>query len=252
MKQDGKLKVLSIDFDFFQNVSKPVLTQYYPDGIDLSTNLSKIVWGSKYSDGYPFADKIKSVKINRTLFAQMLTIINNQDIFIPCLIAQSHVHIYDFICKLMEEDPEQRLDIVNVDLHHDLFNDNKELDCGNWIGKLYETFENVHASWIARKVSDACYGIKPGELPIEHNFDKIMDAEFDAVFLCRSDAWVPPHLDDFFNEMVELCSSHFYCAKGEKCVLKPRDISDIIESENQAYEQLKDAYDRIRKDSQSC
>lgn len=28
-------------------------------------------------------------------------------------------------------------------------------------------------------------------------------SDFDYVFLCRSDAWVPPHLDCYFDELSE-------------------------------------------------
>ena len=34
------LNVLSIDFDYFQNVSKDVLMNCYPAGLDLSTELN--------------------------------------------------------------------------------------------------------------------------------------------------------------------------------------------------------------------
>lgn len=39
-------RVLSIDFDFFPKVNKTQLSEY-PDGIDLPTELSEIVWSTR-------------------------------------------------------------------------------------------------------------------------------------------------------------------------------------------------------------
>lgn len=52
-------RVLSIDFDYFQNASKEALMKY-PDGFDLQPSLSQQVWKGKY-DFKPSADLIKTV-----------------------------------------------------------------------------------------------------------------------------------------------------------------------------------------------
>lgn len=44
------LKVLSIDFDYFQNVNADTIRSCYPDGIDLPTELSTIVWSGYYAN----------------------------------------------------------------------------------------------------------------------------------------------------------------------------------------------------------
>lgn len=44
------LNVLSIDFDYFQKVSKDVLMNCYPDGLDLSTELSIFTWSGYYNN----------------------------------------------------------------------------------------------------------------------------------------------------------------------------------------------------------
>lgn len=233
----SRLKVLSIDFDFFQDVDAHTMRYYYPDGVDLPTNLSTIVWGSKYSKRYKFSDKISSVKINTNLFAQMLTILDNQDADTPVLIAQSHVSIYNFIHKHMEG--HDGVSIVNVDMHHDIFNDNPEVDCGNWLYHIAHDIPNTKINWITREVSLECYGIIPEDnLKAEFNFDKIQNASFDIIFLCRSDAWTPPHLDDWFTRMAGHIISHFTNVKGQVDVLQPRDISAIIEAEDKLYEEM--------------
>ena len=232
-----KLKILSIDFDFFQDTDIDTLRYGYPEGIDLSTGLSKIVWAGKYSTKHKYGEKIKSVKINIPLFNQIIDILNNQNCNIPVLIAQSHVSIYDFIHENMKD--KDKLDIVNIDLHHDILNDNDELDCGNWICHIVSDFPNTNVQWITRKVSLECYGMNSNRnIPARFDFDKIQNECFDAIFLCRSDAWVPPHLDDYFDEMIDFCTDKFNNVIGQKEVLTPRDISDIIKIEDEIFEKF--------------
>ena len=56
------LKVLSIDFDYFQNVDADTIRSCYPDGIDLSTELSTIVWSGYYANDRT-RNKLSSVTI---------------------------------------------------------------------------------------------------------------------------------------------------------------------------------------------
>lgn len=49
MAKKQRLRVLSIDFDYFQVVDKDTVQSCYPDGIDLDTSLSTVVWASHYA-----------------------------------------------------------------------------------------------------------------------------------------------------------------------------------------------------------
>lgn len=232
-----KLRVLSIDFDFFQNVDKRTLLDY-PEGVDLSPEISTIVWGSKYVFPYDSRDRIKAVTVDQEKLNQLIDILDKQDENIPVLIAQSHVSIYDFIHENMRG--KNSLSIVNIDLHHDIFNDNIELDCGNWINHIKKDFPDTTISWITREVSLDCYGIGYfDKIPFELNFDKITDAEFDIVFICRSDAWLPPHLDWHFDNLVKFCSVKFCNALAQNSILKIRDVSGIISEEEKLFEEMK-------------
>lgn len=230
-----KLKILSIDFDFFQDVDAETLMKCYPDGIDLPTDITKITWGGRYSDRCPYKDKIQAVKINQSFFKQMLNILKKQNKDIPVMIMQSHKHIYNFIHDNAEKQDD--LFVVNVDLHHDVTNDNDEVDCGNWISHIGTDFPNSTFCWITREVSFECYEIDfSGHIPAYFDFDKIKDMDFDAIFICRSDSWLPPHLDKHFNKMLNVCGDTFDNVICENCVLTPRDISDIIRFENEIFE----------------
>ena len=127
---EERFKVLSIDFDFFQNTTKDILV-HYPDGVDVPSEISTIVWGSYYVG--PKKEIIESVTLNRGLFCQMMAILSKLRSDIPVKIANSHVNAYDFIHQYRNG---KEVAVFNVDLHHDLFNDNPELDCGNWLKHL--------------------------------------------------------------------------------------------------------------------
>ena len=64
------LNILSIDFDFFQIVNKDTLLTCYPDGHDLSTELSKIVWADYYVNPKT-KDKLNAVKANHKLIGNL-------------------------------------------------------------------------------------------------------------------------------------------------------------------------------------
>lgn len=228
---EERFKVLSIDFDFFQNTTKDALS-HYPDGVDVSSEISTIVWGSYYVG--PKKEIIESVTLNRGLFCQMLAILSKLRSDIPVKIANSHVHAYDFIHQYRNG---KEVAVFNVDLHHDLFNDNPELDCGNWLKHLKDDLPETNIHWIARPISLECYGIN--DFPVETDFEKIKNIDFDAVFICRSDPWTPPHLDEYFDRMVELCAALFDSTYVENQVLKPRDLSGIIEAEEQIFDELR-------------
>ena len=134
MAKKQRLRVLSIDFDYFQVVDKDTVQSCYPDGIDLDTNLSTVVWASHYAIPSQ-KEKLDKVFCNQEELRLIRHILNNNcKATAPVCIANSHVHIYDFIKKNMESFGATSVDVTNVDMHHDLFNDNPYLDCGNWLG----------------------------------------------------------------------------------------------------------------------
>lgn len=225
------MNVLSIDFDFFQDATAKQLKQY-PDGVDYGTEMSKIVWSSYYTDLSMKRLDLNSITINQDFFDQMIEIIQNQDFCIPVLITNSHKYIYDFIME--HWDKNEDIEIWNVDMHHDVFNNNPQLDCGNW-GKHIIDDANATLHWIGRTMSIEAYGLGCiKDFPMEDNFDSIRCQQFDALFLCRSDPWLPPHLDDKFTDMANECCDHFIKVLGEPKVMIPRDISEWVKSFEEA------------------
>jgi hypothetical protein len=235
MKVKPTLKVLSIDFDFFQVVDLDTLF-HYPDGHDFMTDFSKFIWANHYAD--PREDEIlRKVSVNQKLFAEIKDIlISNASAEKPVMIANSHKYIYDFIVDEMNTKKWRDLAVVNVDMHHDMFNDNEKLDCGNWVSHIYRKFPGTYISWIANPISNEAYGLGENLMQlVQTDFSSIRNQQFDMIFLCRSDIWTPPHLDSYFDELYHLILEHYWDIRVDRQVSKPRDLTEELEAQKKVY-----------------
>lgn len=222
------MRVLSIDFDYFQNVSKEMLF-YYPDGVDNSTDMSEIVWSNYYSEP---DSAINKVGIMQNEFDTIKRILTSVEPDCPVMIANSHIHIYNFICGLCVAN--ETLSVVNVDMHHDFVNDCVKLNCGNWLSHLVERQKSAGGQfsfgWVANPVSLSMYDIDNPDRDelkvlkdlILTSLSEIEGKPFDAVFMCRSDTWSPPHLDKYFIELCDVARRHFDSIIIEKGIDVPR------------------------------
>lgn len=234
-----RLKVLSIDFDYFQNVDVDTIRTCYPDGVDLPTELSTIVWSGYYANDQT-KNKLNSITIlddELKLLRKLLTSKDNFMVSTPVLIANSHVHIYDFIHEYMDKFNATDVNIVNIDMHHDFFNNNEKLDCGNWLSHIYDDYPNhCNVSWIANPISSICYDFNAKlNSIVKTSIQSIKDFKFDIIFLCRSDNWLAPHLDCYFNDLVKLISLRFPNVCIEQSVQTPRDMNHIVDVIHKAY-----------------
>lgn len=202
------MRVLSIDFDYF-----PVCTREnydsFPDGIEQNPQLSEVIWATKYL----FADGVDKIQLNREELQKVKRIIErNSDKakkvkgrkYAKAMVTLSHTQAYYFITSHIEDAEE--IEIVNLDAHHDLFNKNPDLDCGNWLGFLREELkEKVKIKWVTNQVNLELYGF--GDTDIGRLFyttiDDIADTDYDLIFLCRSDSWLPPHFDNDFIDLAD-------------------------------------------------
>lgn len=215
-------RVLSIDFDFFPKVNKTQLSEY-PKGIDLPTELSEIGWSTRN-------ERMENIQIHKTFYKEIIRILKRQKKEIPVLFSNSHLNTYYFILKHYNN---KKIELVNIDLHHDIVNDNKKTDCGNWIGHLCdfsEEHQGINVLWIARKLSKKIYGISDEEAEnfnMQFDFSPIRNIQFDAVSVARSDNWVPPHLDPYFDNLLKICENHFTDITAEACIMQPRKILTI-------------------------
>lgn len=116
----------------------------YPDGIDLSTDITELVWAKHYIAN----SSLYEININKTLYKEICYIIDNQHIHIPILITNSHVKIFDFIEKHFNN---KQIVLTHIDWHHDMMNDNKKWTVGNWVEFLKEKYPETIVKWITRE-----------------------------------------------------------------------------------------------------
>lgn len=237
--------ILSIDFDFFQTTDTDTLSTCYPDGHDLSTELSKMVWAGYYA--HPKTkDKINKVSIDISALHLLINLLKNCNPNIPVLVTNSHKHIYDFIKTNVEQmndtDLTSHLNITNVDMHHDMFDDSNDIHCGNWLAHLSDEYP-TKITWIANKISNDIFTKnfhnKDMVTIIKDDLSYINTENIDMLFVCRSDVWFPPHLDENFDYLLKFLCKHFKTIKGEKSICEPRDMTQLVNIQAKFYERVK-------------
>lgn len=235
-----RLKVLSIDYDYFSNVDAETIAHCYPDGVDLTSQLSMYVWANRYSELNGQKAIMDSIKNSELLLHSIHKVLWDQQRTTKCVIANSHRHIYQAIESMVR--PGQGIDIDHIDFHHDCREETTdEIDCGNWCRVIMNDHPGTCVTWFTRLAGyDAQQ--KPNDLykllPIVQfdTLDMIQKKNYDLVFICRSDAWTPPHLDKQFEELVTICSAIFSKVDCQVCVSKPRDMEVVLSMAQQVDE----------------
>lgn len=222
------MKILSIDWDYFQDVKTETLRECYPEGIDNPTVITETIWRGKYA---LYGDRLSKVDLLQAEFQSLLHLLSEQRNTCPVMIANSHRHIYDFVHSHLSD----KVQITNIDMHHDIINDNETLDCGNWIRELLKdgvvarsTLDSNYSSvlWIANPTSLDMYGLSRDYdaslqkmlrcLCRKKSISELFGEQYDLIYLARSDTWSPPHLDLYFCQLAEYIKSRFVNLSIEK------------------------------------
>ena len=200
---------LSIDFDFF-SFENPEWDLGHSESGAMANN--PILWTARYLH----IDLQKECDIGVKADFPPTDVINRLDergIRIPkntnLAVADSHKFAYEYFSPMRDS-----LDlIVNLDAHHDSWPvpkdfTEKDVDCGNWITALGIPNIWIHPSWKDPLTLPEPVSVKNQYSWKDFNFTD--DNIVMAVFLCRSSAWVPPHLDEEFGEMLHELSQELY------------------------------------------
>lgn len=206
MAEKKQINLLSLDFDYFQQIDDKSVLAEYPDGNDLPHDVSEVIWNLHYMDKAAY-EKLMSVRLNKKEFRLACNILQNQKKNTLNMIVYSHVHMYRFIERFRRQYPQTDIIVWNIDTHQDYKNGNLEPDCGNWAGMAIQDFY-VTVKWISNDLSP--YYVRHPELAsFGTSLEIVKDQKFDGIFLCKSEPWYPPHLDDCFNTMVSIIRNHF-------------------------------------------
>lgn len=218
-------RVLSVDFDVFQNIPSKKLLEAYPDGFDVSTDISCQMWKLCYRNPEK-ASMLAQISADECRLRGAMHLIEKScNDETPIMIVNSHKKIYDWIFEHYNAKNYQGLQIVNLDMHHDMFNENSNLGCGNWISHVKKREPNLAIEWVCNPISKEVYGLNSPEFSfINDQIDRFLGTHFDLLFICRSDNWLPPHLDKHFRNFCESILCNHPKAVMETDILKPRRI----------------------------
>ncbi len=189
------LNVLSIDWDYFIDATFQQRYLLFPDvqREDFPDETIRLIWAGRYAQ----QEELEKIKIDPLVYKVVKTIKHIPKI----IVGESHKFAYLFIKTVLKEEGEERLNLLNVDFHHDCYatglDGEDNLTCGNWLRKLMEEEKGSYV-WLGRSDSDKKQKPKSLKFISNYNSANIEKTKWDMVYICRSDMWSPPHLDAEF------------------------------------------------------
>lgn len=255
------LRVLSVDWDFFVDAAMSVRMSEFPDGgnENLPSQVRNVVWAGRYVNGNLDGISAKS-ELDDFVDALQNSILDAPPKVV--WVVDSHKHLYDVVLKQLTELGKDSIQLVNIDFHHDVYDlGGNEIDCGNWLRYVARDFYHPDNDflWIGqedseREALDVFNRSSKTTVRFSSDLDSasIADTKWDVVYICRSDMWSPPHLDDsFVNTLYEsgiVCGSS-YPVMGERAVLENRmdEIREIVDSEKELMAKIRREYEEARE-----
>lgn len=157
------------------------------------------------------------------------------------VVSESHLEAYN-VCKMLEEDGEDHIELVSFDAHTDLYIEpdevrkQKEIQCGNWLAMAIRDFDlepyivlPSHANVDLRKWSGK--RSMGATITKRHDFEKVIPKTKPAIIhICRSGAWTPPWADGAFWELVNLFSGGHHTEVGIEIGEREIDLEEIKKS----------------------
>lgn len=247
---DKTLRVLSIDWDYFVKASMVERMTMFPDGgnENMAKVLRDIVWAGRYVT--PDLEKV-GVKDSTVAFTEDLMKSLKAHTPAATWVVDSHSVLYSVVKDTYKRLRKNKIELVNIDFHHDVYGQDYDVNCGNWLRVLDHELENMdnHYTWVGHADSDmeAWEDMEQGDhngsmtFITDLNSIDLVGTKWDVVFLCRSDMWSPPHLDDNFIELADFVIgtlAHEANVQGQPCVLESRyeGLSDLIQQNRELWD----------------
>ena len=243
-------RVLSIDWDYFINATAHQRDMLFPDGgnENISYEIQDFIWNSHYSNPTNKEElmKLGVLKEEYSILHRILRKFTEKyaystvaNLYREVLVTVSHRWIYDFIMQRTTKGEE--FEVYNVDFHHDMYSlktRDQEVNCGNWVNCLLEKRPKMNYHWVKREDSDdeVLGGAKVD--CADCKLEDLKDLDFDYVFICRSDCWSPPHLDNYFETLWALMRRYMPIEIENRISVGVRKCSSISAIEEAYKEQL--------------
>jgi len=216
--------LVSVDFDYFVR-ELPIWDWGHQDENGKNAEIyTNVIWNVRYTTSR--IDIIKETDLKKyadfeplyllSKFRKLGLKFNNTT---RMMIAESHAQAYQFFKEM------QSNVMIHIDAHHDMYDDNDEITCGNWLANLtkvkqgmeiYHVVPKWEQEWYSgiktkdemfKKISSAIGNEIKQRAVIKHLFFEDLPKFNDVVegiFFCRSGSWTPPHLDQDFIDMLKV------------------------------------------------
>ena len=201
------LNVLSMDWDYFIDADGETRLMHFPDvpSENYSQSLQNIIWMNRYADD----ETLAKIGCKQHVASAFLKAMKNVPFVV---VAESLACIYQFVVGKMRECHRKRVNLLNIDFHSDWRRDTENVDCGNWLSMLMAQYKGTYR-WLRWEDS-----YLDSRIPktLEHYTSEvralreISRTAWDVLFICRSDMWSPPHLDEYFTKVFKPI---IYCGK---------------------------------------
>lgn len=184
-------KILSIDWDYFIDATIEERIRLFPDGNDYNSVLESVIWQTHYH-----TDDVKNIGINKKSYSFFSSLVMQQYFKAACLCNQ-HRQCYNFVTQILGLNKNAEIEIVNVDFHHDVYDSALgNVNSGNWLYYLMQEYKHMRVKWVKCKTSDR----GNAKVKLTTCAETTLKPDFDALFVCRSGLYAPPHLDKYLQE----------------------------------------------------
>ena len=235
------LNVLSIDWDYFIDANALQRLEHFPDvpNENYAQSVKDAIWTSRYADD----GELLKIGINPVAY-DVAYALESMDVPFT-VVCDSHKWAYTFIMEQLKETGNKQVNLLNLDYHHDCRSDIKELDCGNWLSVL---MSKCRGKWRWLGWKDSYRPGKPRKLQFmtEFNKDLIKNTPWDMVFICRSDMWSPPHLDELFTDVFQDVTTDKYC-KVQKGIWDSRYSEELKKDADELKKAIADWVGKVRR-----
>jgi hypothetical protein len=111
----------------------------------------------------------------------------------------------------------EKIDLVNVDFHHDIWYNPDSLEnlinfddysCADWVGYLYFKNKLNSYKWVKAANSDMFKNSTAEKIPLEilGKRDLVtLESDFDKIFFCFSPQWTPYKYRHLYELIIEMC-----------------------------------------------
>jgi hypothetical protein len=260
------MQLLSIDFDYFFPESQSDPQALYDWGHRESKLFIEDLWEIRASGFLANKMDLPGLSGEEQTFWKRIKVINDA----PLYLAESHAYACDeqIIRRFMDDERRGYTNAIwSFDAHHDLgYHDGTvsdllkgKIDCGTWLLYYFLRWDaTIHVRY-PRWKRNACQSDGLLDTPsslhtIDRSFCRVREKlpVFDAIFLCRSGAWVPSWLDTAFHAFAQAApTQHIIFIDGQYPLnvrLFNHDVAQNFALETQRFREQSALYQSLASD----